>query len=1050
MMQARLARGALAGAFAVLAGMLVAMDQLVGSQAVVWIAAVALALLPSGWFGPARGSGRLAELLVLPAALCMAMTPDATMRWMLVPPLVGLLALATTAVALGGSSSTRAAFLVGALALSLRLAPGVGAQGGIGFAISCALSVAAAAAVTVLLGANSGLMLALVTPALPWFGPPAAVIAAVVARNLDGGAIDRVARAWRPHALLVCLVSLTLAPWGLPPLSVLVGRPAPSGILAWAASLAIAPFAPAFVSGALLLTGTMLLGPVQLPPPDLPGAHLDATHSTVSLATTTTAPFVLDLALTNAASLPAGTPVATLVAGSTSFRLLVGVHAVEWAALRSDVRPTLAHPLPPTTILRPAAPGLYGVAGRSVFHLSADLPPTLLRDPGLPAAVNVEVGAAGPARASPPRDWSALAWALAAAVVVAAVQLLAGRHRDLASGVPWVFLSLLAFSAVAPVEPLHLLGERFAVDLALAAVLLAWVPWAARALAAGRALVAAVMLLVPLAIATPHLTPPLWGDEPYHLAMMESLARHHSFDVNRYFPPGRPDSPVHTPVLAVLLLPGYLIAGRVGCLVELALAGSLAVALLLRRARSLLPGSDQRQAWLGLLLLLTFPLATFVTQVWVEMVGVLVAAVLLDWLARGRAPRLGAALLAAIAVAVKVRLALIAVPLAALAWRPARMERRRVLAAAAGVGAFIVAGLAVPWLVYGRPLGSRTLADMVPHHLLQPPLVILGLIFDPAGGLLFAAPLLVAGLAGLPGLWRRGGAGERALILGGAATVAALLHSTEWYGGGSPPARYLVPLLPAFALSLAVLLREPRGGRRALAVLAVPAGAAWWMLITRPQVSINPGDGGSWLADPLAVRFAADARRLFPSFLRPGPATVIVPLLLITIVGVLAVVCRRSRTFERALSRLSPVVWLLVGTGVVLAVATHRDHVVELEDPQVVKLGGSPEPAEGTFSRFSYRNGWRLGDGQGVEVPVRLGRIGAPRLYGWLEGRAVTGATLVTSWDGAPAGRIPVAGAARDGSLPLPISPGAGRHRLRLVLEAPAGGTAVLDRLVLR
>ena len=33
-----------------------------------------------------------------------------------------------------------------------------------------------------------------------------------------------------------------------------------------------------------------------------------------------------------------------------------------------------------------------------------------------------------------------------------------------------------------------------------------------------------------------------------------------------------------------------------------------------------------------------------------------------------------------------------------------------------------------------------------------------------------------------------------------ALTVAMLLHSHEWYGGGSPPARYLVPLLPVLAL----------------------------------------------------------------------------------------------------------------------------------------------------------------------------------------------------------------------------------------------------------
>ena len=84
--------------------------------------------------------------------------------------------------------------------------------------------------------------------------------------------------------------------------------------------------------------------------------------------------------------------------------------------------------------------------------------------------------------------------------------------------------------------------------------------------------------------------------------------------------------------------------------------------------------------------------------------------------------------------------------------------------------------------------------------------VLGGLIFDPAGGLAFAAPLLLLALAGAVTLWRRGGNGERALLVGGVATVLALLHSHEWYGGGCPPGRYLVPLLPVFALAGAMLL----------------------------------------------------------------------------------------------------------------------------------------------------------------------------------------------------------------------------------------------------
>ena len=51
------------------------------------------------------------------------------------------------------------------------------------------------------------------------------------------------------------------------------------------------------------------------------------------------------------------------------------------------------------------------------------------------------------------------------------------------------------------------------------------------------------------------------------------------------------------------------------------------------------------------------------------------------------------------------------------------------------------------------------------------------------------------------------------------------------------------------------------------------------------------------------------------------------------------------------------------------------------------------------------------------------------------------------SWDGGAAVRVPVSGAGR-GSIAVPDAPGAGRHRLRIVLATPPGGDAVLDRVV--
>jgi hypothetical protein len=204
------------------------------------------------------------------------------------------------------------------------------------------------------------------------------------------------------------------------------------------------------------------------------------------------------------------------------------------------------------------------------------------------------------------------------------------------------------------------------------------------------------------------------------------------------------------------------------------------------------------------------------------------------------------------------------------------------------------------------------------------------------------------------------------MLVGCGLTLGALLHSIEWYGGGAPPARYLVPMLPAFALSTAMVLRRPLRWRRLSVVLIPPSLLAWWVLITRPHFSVNPGDGGYWLSDALARRFAADARFFFPSFLVPNTATVVVPLALL--VAALLAVCSAvwRPVLARVLRRSWVGLWLVAAAALVLSLDLRHDEVVEFEAPQVRRSGGSPVPPAGTVSRFRHRRGWRLDAGDGL------------------------------------------------------------------------------------
>ncbi len=645
-------------------------------------------------------------------------------------------------------------------------------------------------------------------------------------------------------------------------------------------------------------------------------------------------------------------------------------------------------------------------------------------------------------------------WLLAAACAVAVVQIASGTWHLPFAVVPWTVLVFGALAARACVEPLRLLGERLGPDLALVALLTAWLPAAVVWLGRRRTALAVAALLVPLALATPHLSPPLYGDEPFHLVTMESLLADRDLDLaNNIHIDIHPEEKIfeqngdllHSPVLGAFLLPGFAVAGRTGALFILALVGAAALGLVVRRARRLgVP--EARLRGLVLVLAATYPLAVFATQIWVELVGVLAVAAILVAAARGRGGRWAAVAWALLATAVKTRLGLLVFPAALAAWWGRR--RGRVFGIVVLIGA-AAASAAVGFVTMGHPFGIyRRFHHLLPSDPAQAFRVVGGLVFDPAGGLLFAAPLWLVALAGMVALWRRGGPGERMLLLGCGLTVGALLHSLEWYGGGSPPARYLVPMLPAVALAGGMLLREPRRWRRAAEVLLLPSLAVWWVLVTRPHLSINPGDGGWWATDALARSYLVDTAWLVPSFLVPRTATWVVALAIAIVVSLVWAATRLKPVIARRIAAAGTAIWLLGAAGLVAAIELRTDRVVEAEAPQVRRRGGEPHPAEGTFSRFTHRRGWMLRDGQAVTVPLNLPAGADVWLEGWLLGTARRGVEIELSWDGGDPIIRHVEGEQEDGRLRAPDPPGPGHHMLKITVWARPQGAVVLDRVV--
>ncbi len=1054
-------------ALVVLAATLAALETLPVEDAA-WISvSVLAAFLATGWVAPVGWKRRAAEMSLIPVATTLLLVADLTLSRMVLPPLLIVAASAAMVAALPRTVPNRRPLLWAAYGLACRAAVGMGLVAVAPLNVALALTASVVVpAVAGFWGPRVGISAGLVAAVVPLQNRPLVALVLIVlsvwlypwGRARQGGA--DLPGGWLPAIAGSALLAASLAPWGgHSPTSMY-----PS--MGWVVVIAVVTGFVITVrlspgpAGAVWLIIAALVGPVQGPTPERFAAQLGPEDAEVVLPSSSGEQYVLDLSLRGGVALPTGTPAGVVTAGAQETVLRVGVDTAVANHRRPDVAARVRHSLPDQPLWRPARIGgdtTWRVCGRSQLEVGRNQSPVLRRLPSLPEDVDLVIHSAGSPQPVSPRKRSLPGWIWVAAIAVAGIQLVSGGWRSMGSAVPWAVLVAGQLASRVWVEPLRLAGERYAVDLALAAVVAAWLPMAWRWFGERRVFPAVAALLIPLAIATPNLTPSMYGDEPYHLRILESITRDADLDLRNNLDvenhPGDrnytlTDRLMHSPVLAVLLLPGFVVGGRTGALILLALAGAGLAALIGSRSRQLgVPNSRNRLLLLALVL--TYPLATFATQIWVELPGALMVAAILVAAAGPSSGRWVAAAVAMLAAAMKTRLGLIAFPAAAAPWwNPDRRSPVQGLLVLSGAA---LGSLAVGWITLGHPFGFfRRIGDLLPSDLGLAIRVLGGLLFDPGGGLLFSAPLVLVAVLSTVLLWRRGGPGERAVLLGGLLTILALLHSKEWYGGGSPPARYLVPLLPAVALTWGVVLTTPQKWRRLGELLVAPALLMWWALVTRPHFSVNPGDGRWWLSDALARRFGADTQQFFPSFLVPTTATLWLPPVVILLAVAAVLVSHRRPRVLVTLVRSGTAFGIVAATAMAAAVVQRHDVVVEAEAPQVRRAGGSPVPPVGTFSRYEHLRGWRVGDREGVVVPLHLAAGSEVWLEGWLEGTAQGGAQLAVSWDEGDPVNLHVEGTASHGRLRLPNPPASGRRKLRVALSAPIGGAAVFDRVVVQ
>lgn len=374
------------------------------------------------------------------------------------------------------------------------------------------------------------------------------------------------------------------------------------------------------------------------------------------------------------------------------------------------------------------------------------------------------------------------------------------------------------------------------------------------------------------------------GDEPQYLLLAQSLLTEGDLDLTDEFAqrdyaaffagplephtspfsrPGRAYA-IHTPGLAALVLPAYAAGGYTG--VRLFLSALVAMAAVLVhgvvRARS---GDAIVAAATWAVLVFAPPLPFYAMRVYPETAAVLGTAVFL-WTCAGPGGPLATGVAALVAAALPwfhPKLLLLGVlGLGLTLARPTRWVAR--LAALGALALSVGLLLAQFHAHFGRVSlhGGFAVTNLSPARL---PRGLAAVLFDRQFGLLAVSPVFALALPGTWAHFRR-----RSAEAVPAALVALLFLGlagafTFWWGGACPPARYVVPAVPALAVLLAPALRARPTLSAALA--GVGAGVVG-LAAEAPRIMHNRADGESLLLRFLAPSF--DLSGLFPSFFDMG------------------------------------------------------------------------------------------------------------------------------------------------------------------------------------
>ena len=387
------------------------------------------------------------------------------------------------------------------------------------------------------------------------------------------------------------------------------------------------------------------------------------------------------------------------------------------------------------------------------------------------------------------------------------------------------------------------------------------------------------------------------GDEPHYLVITHSLLvdrdlrienNHQNLDYWDFWPGelrmhylarGRDGViySIHSPGLPAFLLPAYAVTGHWGALAMVGLMAALAALAMFDLATSIGSRPIAFATWAAVAFTIPFGLHSWL--IFPEMPAALLMAWVALWVWRDGPDRpwpwvwRGAALslLPWLHMKFSVLLLVSGLWLAFQLWPRIRL----VVAFLAPIAISGVLWLGSFYVMYGdfNPTVAYGYSQGAGLAWLNIPRGLLGLSFDQEYGLLPYSPIFAVSVLGAWAMVRR--RDTRGYLIGVLLLIVPFLVSTTrlymWWGGGSVPARFLVPILPLLAPMITVAIRDLRGSaaRSAIALGLAYSVLAFVVVVARPGAWLmyNDRDGTGRLVETLQAGVPLTAT--LPSFINP-------------------------------------------------------------------------------------------------------------------------------------------------------------------------------------